>query len=41
MAGTRAGALKAWRTMRTPEWKRHNAAVKAHATRRKLAKRGE
>lgn len=34
MAGTREGALKAWRTMRSKAWKRHRAAVKANATRR-------
>ena len=29
-----AAAKKAWETMRTPEWKRHNAARKAWKTRK-------
>lgn len=38
MAGTRAGAKKAWKTIRTNKNKRRKAALKAWETRRKIPK---
>lgn len=38
MAGTRAGAMKAWKTIRAKKDKRRKAALKAWETRKRLKK---